>query len=220
MNRCTRLFRRLVMLTALVLPAVATTFASDEAHASVSIAVQFDELVERSKAVAVTTPVEQRSVWEGRYIITYTKLNVDDAIAGGVENGKEVWVATRGGTVGDIGQHVEGEPVFRVGKPVLVFLREDIIDNGGVPASGLFIVTARAQGLFPVIKEADKRAKIVQSTHTGMLLPPKAKIPVALKALAREVLDDKDVDDARATIAAAWRRIHDAKNSAVKKPQK
>jgi hypothetical protein len=192
--------------------AVALGLAAVPADASVSIAVQFDELVTRSKAVAALVPVEQRSVWEGKFIITYTRMHVDDAIAGDVENGKDVWVASRGGSIGDIGQSVDGEPVFHVGYPVVAFLREDIMDDKSVPASGVFVVTGRAQGTFPIMMaELDKRKKLVSSVHVGLLLPPQAKIPIAPKALAREVLEDKPLDEARATIAAAWKRLHEQK---------
>lgn len=199
----------------------ATLLASHEAEASVSIAVQFDELVERSKAVAVLVPIEQRAAWEGRSIITYTRMHVEDGIAGVAETGKEIWVASRGGVIGDLAQQVDGEPIFRVGRPALAFLREDIVDSKPVPASGLFIVTARAQGMFPVVQDAVKegapddvklkKRRLVASTSVGMLLPPKAKVPVALKALARDVLDEKSFDDARVTITSAWRRIHEKK---------
>lgn len=186
----------------------AAVSVSGQASASVSIAVQFDELVERSKAVAVIVPIEQRSVWEGRSIITYTRVQIDDGIAGDATSGREVWVVTRGGVVGEIAQHVDGEPVLRVGRPSLAFLREDIIGDKAAQASGVYIVTARAQGIFPIVTESDKRKKLVSSAALGMLYPPRAKVPMVQKALAREVLEDKSVDEARESIRSAWRRIH------------
>src|SRR5262245_10410221 len=88
----------------------APLFSVRPAAASVSIAVTFDELVSRSKAVATVTPIEQRAAWEGRAIITYTRVHVDDGIAGDATTGSEVWIASRGGTIGNIGQIVDGEP--------------------------------------------------------------------------------------------------------------
>lgn len=207
---CTR--RRLLLGLALSAVVSAPSLVAPRAEASVSVAVQFDELVQKSKAVAVVVPVEQRSTWEGRYIITYTKVHIDDGIAGNAESGKEVWVVTRGGTVGNIGQHVDGEPVLRVGHPSLAFLREDIVDDKAAAASGVFVVTARAQGLFPIVETeiAPKKMqrRLVSSAAVGMLMPPLQRIPTVVKPLAQQILHDKTFDEARSTIRDAWRRIH------------
>jgi hypothetical protein len=122
--------------------------------------------------------------------------------------------------IGDIGQVVDGEPVFRVGRPSLAFLREDIVDEKPVPASGIFIVTARAQGVFPVIKESEKRRRLISSAGVGKLFSPTAKAPMVVKPLAREVLEEKDLDEAREKIAAAWKRIHVPVPGNVKKSTK
>jgi hypothetical protein len=204
--------RHLVLRLALAATVLAPAFVAPPAEASVSIAVQFDELVEKSKAVAVEVPIEQRSVWEGRFIITYTKVHVDDGIAGAAESGKEVWIVSRGGSVGNIGQSVDGEPVFHVGHPSLAFLREDILDDKAAAASGIFVVTARAQGLFPIVETevAPRRTerRILSSPAVGVLLPPRARVPAITKPLAHDILHDKSLDEARGTIVDAWRRLH------------
>ncbi|MFO0671441.1 MAG: hypothetical protein U0235_17720 [Polyangiaceae bacterium] len=206
MNRIARTF---ALLATLALGGIAPTLVAPPAAASVSVAVQFEELVQRSKAVAVVVPMDQRSVWEGRYIMTYTKVRVEDGIAG-AETGKEVWIVSRGGTVGNIGQAVDGEPTFTVGHPTLAFLREDVMDDKAVFASGVFIVTARAQGQFPIVEDDTKERKkrIVSHAGVGLLLPPVARIPAVVKPLAREVLEGKTLDEARATISDTWRKLH------------
>jgi hypothetical protein len=186
------------------------------AAASVSIAVSFDDLVSRSTAVAVVVPVEQRSVWEGRHIITYTRAHVDDAVAGAADNGADVWIATRGGAIGDIGQVVDGEPVLRVGRPALVFLREDILDDKPAPASGVFVVTARAQGFFPIEKEK----RLASSVTAGLLLPPIVRVPMVAKPLAREFLHDKPLAEGRAAIVAAWERLHPRSENPANQPRR
>lgn len=206
-------FLRTIAFRALLAGAAAAPAAlvASHAHASVAVAVQFEELVQRSKSVAVITPVEQRSVWEGRYIITYTKVHIEDGIAGDLATGNDVWIATRGGTVGNIGQSVDGEPVFFVGYSSVAFLREDVIDQDAKTPSGIFLVTSRAQGLFPISEDETtplRAKKLRVSPAMGALYPPVAKVPMAQKALAREVLDGKSFAEARTTIAQTWQRLH------------
>src|SRR5947208_13449238 len=92
---------------------------TEDAQASVSIAVGFDALVKDADGVAIVTPTEAKSVWEDGRIITYTKVRIDQSVAGDV--GKEAWVRALGGVVGKIGQLVDGEPVFAPNKQTLLF---------------------------------------------------------------------------------------------------
>src|SRR4051812_37325749 len=108
-----------------------------DAGASVSVAIRFDALVKSADAVAVTTPLDGHSAWEDGRIYTYTRLRVDQTLASTRSLGGEALVRTRGGVVGDIGQLVDGEPTFDVGRATLVFLAES--------SPGTFVVTGRAQ---------------------------------------------------------------------------
>ncbi len=196
-----------------------------EAWASVSIAVVFDALVKESSAVALVTPVEQRSVWEDGRIYTYTRVRADRAVAGDLAGGAEAWVRTMGGVVGKIGQLVEGEPVLTVGRPSLLFLRPG--------AAGTLEVTARAQGQFALMLDENKNQRLAKSSAVGVLLPPKAAQagaektqvgapaspaapggPVTAQAssqvalLANEALHDKKLEDGLRDIGAAWKRLH------------
>src|SRR5512135_3022274 len=96
-----RAARLLLVLVALIVGAPA-------ARASVSFTVVLDALVEESSAACVVTPVEAKSVWENGRIYTYTRVRVERTLAGAA-SGAEVWVQTMGGSVGDIGQLVDGE---------------------------------------------------------------------------------------------------------------
>jgi hypothetical protein len=186
-------------------PIAAVSVASD-AHASVSIAITFDALVKNSSAVAVLTPIEQKSVWEDGRIYTYTRAHTDSAVAGDATSGGEGWVRTMGGVVGNIGQIVEGEPVFTVGRPSLVFLQRG-------PA-GSFEVTGRAQGQFAVAIDDAKITRLLRSSAVGALLAPKQNAnasDTALHALAHEVLHSRRMDDGTKEIAAAWKRLHASK---------
>src|SRR5208337_4957250 len=106
---------------------------------------------------------------------------VDRAIAGGVHGGDEVWIRTMGGIVGKIGQVVDGEAVFTVGRSALVFLH-------AAPA-GTYDVTARAQGQFPVTLDEKNEARVIRSFHVGALYTPRSAAPdLAPPVLATNVI--------------------------------
>jgi hypothetical protein len=187
-----RLLRLLLLATAL--------FVALPADASVSIAVGFDALVKDADGVAIVTPAEAKSVWEEGRIITYTKVKIDQGVAGDV--GKEAWVRTLGGVVGKIGQLVDGEPVFAPNKQTLLFLHK-------FTTNGTFEVSARAQGQFPVVvDENTKLRKLMRSGSLGVILPPKEATPAPRLRLAAEVIHDRPVDDAVKEIADAWKKAH------------
>lgn len=215
-------FCRTLLASALCVPAAAVVVPSDAA-ASVSIAVPFDSLVKDADTVAVITPGEQTSVWEDGRIYTYTKVHVDQGVAGELGAGAEGYVRTMGGVVGKIGQLVDGEPVFVKDKTSLLFLRN-------FKAGGVYEVSARAQGQYPIIvDEKTKQRRLVRSTSVGMLLPPKPN-PVtqgppvagavrtqgstigmsqaAKVRLAQDVMSDKPLDDVAREIATTWKRLH------------
>jgi len=208
-------------------PAVAALVPTD-AQASVSIAVGFDALVKDADAVAVITPVEAKSVWEDGRIYTYTRVKVDQSVAGELPSGSEGWVRTMGGVVGKIGQLVDGEPVFPPNKQSLLFLRKF------APAAGTWEVSARAQGQYPVsIDQTTKIRKVTKSGSVGVLFQPKPK-PVETAAgvtpqaagasptqpafekvrLASEVIHDRPLDDVARDVAAAWKKAHPAAKTA------
>lgn len=217
---------RVLVLGTLGLPAAAV-FVPSDAAASVSIAVPFENLVKDSDAVAVITPSEQKAIWEDGRIYTYTRVKVDQGVAGDIGTSTDGWVRTMGGVVGKIGQLVDGEPVFVSGKPSLLFLRK-------FNAGEVYEVSARAQGQYPVSVDAKTKVrKLTRSANVGMLLPPreKAVTPVGpvtpdvnqtqtqstsgavvmnpeLRRLAQDVLHDKPLDDMTREISTTWKRLH------------
>ncbi len=207
-------FTRGLLFCAAVAGAVA--FGS-HADASVSVSVLFDDLVAESSTVDVVTPMEARSVWENGRIYTYTRVHVDNAIAGGAGSGADLWVQTLGGEIGDVGQMVEGEPNLVIGKPFLVFLKP----VGGSTTSGTYWVTARAQGQFPVRSEgvgAAASLHVIKNGSVGALLAPRPdavsaaqrRAPaIAIAAVpAGDALHERALDDATKEIRGAWARTH------------
>lgn len=208
--------RRLLLCLTLAAPVAASTFVSTDADASIMIAVTWDALLKDASAVAVVTPVEATSVWENGRIYTYTRVHVDNGVAGELGTGAETYVRTLGGVVGKIGQLVDGEPVLTMGRPNLLFLHAG-------PA-GSMEVSARAQGQFPVTLDENKKERLARSSAVGLLLPPKpgldmksgvstqsvtgAAASATPVVLAQDVLHGKPLDEALRDTAAAWKRAH------------
>jgi hypothetical protein len=199
-SRAATLFMALAALCPIVAISGIAVF-EEPAAASVSLAVTWDGLLHESIAAALVTSVESRPVWENGRIYTYTRVHVDRPVAGALGTGDEAWVRTMGGVVGKVGQIVEGEASFAPGEASLLFLRPG-------PA-GAFVVTARAQGQFPIVADRATPAHLVKSNVVGMLLEPRAPAPaVAAPRLAAEVVHGRLVDDVVHDVAAAWSAAH------------
>ena len=206
-------------------PAAALLVPGD-AQASVSIAVGFDALVKDADSVGVALPVESKAVWEDGRIYTYTRVKIDQGVAGELGTGAEGWVRTMGGVVGKIGQMVDGEPVLTTGKPSLLFLRK-------LKAGGTWEVSARAQGQYPIqVDDTLKTRTVIRSAAVGVLFPPRATTtqagpggvttqsvpgstttvtePVKSIRLAGEALHDRPLDEVAREVAASWKKLHPA----------
>lgn len=129
------------------------------AEAAVARALALRELVEKSKRVVVATALDQACEWQviggSRRIVTLTRVRVEELVTGATPEASELMVQTLGGRVGKIGQLVEGEAELTVGQGALVFTREVL--------SGLYGVTAMAQGHYPISVEA--RGKVLRPSH-------------------------------------------------------
>jgi hypothetical protein len=175
-----------------------------DARASVSVSVLFDDLVQKATAVALVTPTEQRAVWEDGRIVTYTHVRIDRRLAGSIAG--DAWLRALGGAVGTVGQIVEGQPTFDVGRPALLFMRPYADPAGGAPP-GTWSVIEAAQGEFPVVPgPGPAELRLSTAKDVGALLPPARPVPDA--RFARDVLVDRTVEDASRQIASAWSRLH------------
>jgi hypothetical protein len=132
---------------------LASFFAAGTAEASVARSVSLKELVQHSRSVVVATPLGASSNWErlagSRRIVTYTRVRVDQLVRGADPGTSELVVRTLGGSVGKIGQLVEGQAELRAGQSSLLFTLELERDIYGV--------TALAQGEYRVVAESSGR---------------------------------------------------------------
>ncbi|AKT41023.1 hypothetical protein [Chondromyces crocatus] len=154
------------------------------AEASVSVAITLEELVESSACVVVATAHEQRSQWEElggkRRIVTYTRLTVGQLVTG--KPAKELWVRTLGGVVDGVGQLVSGEATLAPGAESLVFLHEI--------SGGTMVVSAMAQGHFPVQRTPNQPARLTPSQDTGKVLARTGPSIAARELLVGQTLGD------------------------------
>jgi len=151
------------------------------------------------------------SVWEAERVVTYTDIHIDTRVAGaGATLGEHVFVRTLGGAVGSVGQSVEGEAVFTVGRPSLVFLTPARVlgPSGGAPAfaPGVYAVTGRAQGQFPVVQDAHGQLAVRRSSGIGASMIPRG---APEQELAQDALHGRTVEEAKQRVSDAWVRFHD-----------
>jgi len=225
-----RLVRSSLLAALLVSAPAAALLVPSDAQASVSIAVGFDALVKDADSVGVLVPQEAKTLWEDGRIYTYTRVKIDQGVAGELGTGAEGWVRTMGGVVGKIGQMVDGEPVLTTNKPALLFLRKLKTGNG-------WEVSARAQGQYPIlINDTTKARKVIRAASVGVLFPPSpprvntevaavldpktqslapsaaGTVTEQVKAirLAGEVIHDRPLDDVAREIATTWKKLHAA----------
>jgi len=167
-----------------------------EAHASTFVELTVAELLTASGSVVCGTPLEHISLWEdseggrGRRIVSYTRVRVDRVIDGTQPN--EVWVRTLGGTVGDLGQRVDGEAVLVPGQPVLMFLapRQD----------GTHSVVGMGQGQYPLEAPAGQPMKVLDPRGLGRMV---GKLGTAVTRVpARLDLPGRTVDEVTALVAS------------------
>lgn len=134
------------------------------AEASTARLVTLEQLLERSTYVVVGTAGERRCAWEdlpsGRRIVTYTQVLVERAVAG--TPASQLTVRTLGGAVNHIGQSVAGEVQLFPGARSMLFLAQ--FDN-------LVVITAAAQGHYPIVVDANGIPRLARSPDVDMLIP-------------------------------------------------
>jgi hypothetical protein len=167
------------------------------ARASVSVTVTFDDLLQRASAVAVVVPVDRRGVWEDGRIVTYTHVRIERLVAGRLPG--EVWVRTFGGSVGHIGQIVEGEATFGQAEASLVFMRPHAASD----SPGIFGVVEGAQGQFTLVTAGGQSPRLAAARGVGALVPPPGS-----PRLARDTLVGRSLEDAVREISAQWPHFH------------
>ena len=81
---------------------------------------------EMSDLIIEGTAEQVESKWDeaGTSIFTYTVISIDTYLKGHTLEQSSVQIVTPGGTVGDIGQGVEDQPLFHKGHRVRIYLHQ------------------------------------------------------------------------------------------------
>ena len=97
------------------------TSVAPSLQASIARAVSFDQKVREADEIVVGRCVKSYSAFDpsGRWIVTYSTFQVEDALKG--NNPREITVMVPGGTVGSIRQDTIGLPRFKEGEEKLIF---------------------------------------------------------------------------------------------------
>ena len=177
--------------------------APREVHASVAIAASLEDLARASSAIARVTALDRESTWEDGRIVTYTRIRVDAVIAGSTPAAaRELRVRTLGGTVGNIGQIVEGEAQLAPSESSIVFLKERSSTTG--PTA---IIVGRAQGQLLVRRDVHGR-EVVRVGAVGELVDRRLRPPLLAAGRRIVELDGGLVETVSVDAKRAWEAGH------------
>ena len=142
----------------------ASALVANRAVASLQRAIPLADLVRASELVVSATPLDFESRWETqgerRRIVTTWRVRVDTRLDGDAADA-EVLVQTLGGTVGKIGQIVDGEASLSRGVPCVLFL--------GRETSAARPVVGMAQGHYPLARRSDGASVLGKSPRLAEL---------------------------------------------------
>lgn len=169
--------------------ALALLIAAAPAAASVTVALDLDELVSHSEQVVLATVTGQRVHRDTqRRIVTDVTLRIDDSMKGGHGRGEDIVVRRLGGAIGELGMRVEGEPIFTDGERSVVFaerLGQHLRPTG--MSQGVLRVRLDEGGR-ELVHPAVRGLELVQRTPAGAMIPAPAYL-IAARPL-NDVMDE------------------------------
>ena len=126
---------------------------------------------------------------------TWHRIAVEREIRGSAPDEQEVIVETLGGEMGDIAMRVEGEPSFRVGERVLVFVRDGGPYTAFRPVGmGQGVMRVRMEQGVQTVTQSREGLMLVRRNAQGRLerslgaLPKKERLDVVLSKL-RDIVE-------------------------------
>ena len=106
-------------------------------HATTVRALSLRDLTQKADLIVVGRPVSQESFWQFTHIQTLVRVIVDEVWMGPSDAPHEVDVLTYGGTVGDLGQYVDGAAKFYTGRTMVLHLRKSTYQTGEYTTLGM-----------------------------------------------------------------------------------
>jgi hypothetical protein len=131
-------------------------FGERRAFASLARALSLEELLAHSEHVVIATPLDAQADWVviggKRRIVTDIRVRVEETLARRAPAQSELFVRVLGGTVGNVGQLVEGEVRLAPGEACVLLL--------SAASPTLTFVTGRTQGHYPLLADAQKLLRL------------------------------------------------------------
>jgi hypothetical protein len=157
---------RFKLLPGLLGPVLAVLFfvglPASPANGSIVQGLELEELVTHADRIVLGKVLFSESFRRSDgQLGTWHRIGVEREVRGDAPDEREVIVETLGGQMGDIAMRVEGEPSFRVGERVLVFVR----DGGPYTA---FRPVGMGQGVMRVRME--QGVETVRQNRQGLML--------------------------------------------------
>lgn len=166
------------------------------ADASVSLSLDLEALVARSDAIVVGT-VLGRDVLRDGYdrIVSDYAIRVEETMKGVTAPGGQIVLRCLGGSIGDVGMRVEGEPHFRDGDRAVLFA---VARHGHLRPVGMSqgVLPVRVEAGVPTVHPGAQGMSLVRRVAGGALVPapgallgprPMAEVSATIRELvARE----------------------------------
>jgi len=160
-----RVSRRAVVLTP-ALFAFASLLRTHEAFGALARGLSLEELVGATTSGVVGTPLASECRWADfrgvRAIVTDTRVRVEELLVNADPGASEVIVRTLGGAIGDLGEHVDGQPRLVFGQPSVLFLKRSKL--------GIDVVVGMAQGHYPLKHQKDRSLRLTRSPALPQLV--------------------------------------------------
>jgi hypothetical protein len=181
-----------LLLAALLIVGLPTS----PANGSIVQALELQELVAHADRIILGRVLFSESFRRADgQLGTWHRIAVEREIRGSAPDEQEVIVETLGGQMGDIAMRVEGEPSFRVGERVLVFVRHGGPYTAFRPVGmGQGVMRVRREQGVETVTQSREGLMLVRRNAQGRLerslgaLPKKERLDVVLSKL-RDIVE-------------------------------
>lgn len=166
--------RRIARVTAL---AGLLALTASSAGATTVMGVNQNELIQSAQNIVLGTIIAAEPQWQGHRIVTVYDVEVEELWKGKAD--RVLQVASLGGIVGEIGQHVAGMPHFQVGERVLLFLRRGLNEQ--------WFTVGLWQGVYRLPARASSDVLLPTPAGDAHVVGDAAEPATSLKALRQRV---------------------------------
>ncbi len=157
------------------------------AAAETAVELGLDGLTDGAQEIVVGSVVQSRARWQGKLIVTQSRIRVDETLKG--RPGAEIVVSQLGGTAVhprtglSISMSASGQALLREGQSVLLFVaRRD---------GGPRLLLGGAQGRYVIRTDPDGTARIAVGPKTLEVLRERGRVGIAAEAISLDDMREK-----------------------------